>query len=636
MSVLAHHVAFVVAAVALVGAAWRYAATLHTAGTVRVLATAATATAVAVAETLLLSPLGLGDEWAALLAAAVLTYAAARALLPPSSPTAQLRAAWLGATRSQRVRAGALAALFLGGCAWQLRHPRMMVDSLIYHLALPASWLHEGTPASSRDLVEGLQVGNFPLTNEVLSGWALTLSRSWVFASIWTPVLAVLIGIATWTGLRALRVPGSVAGLAVLAFLSLPLMAGSFAEPSTDAAATAWLGVCAALCAASLAGRTPLLAPAILSAALAFGTKPTPAFLLAVVLGATTYAHRARLRPYRGQLGAATGLGFFVGAIWPLRNLIDHGSPFWPFSSGPFGDPVPPVIAPYTVSFLENPSVLEGRLDVYLSVLAGAALILAVALLAPLARRTRTVLTAMATTVGGLLVWAAAPGTAVAKSDALAAGTTRFLLPVLLAALVTVALVAHDRASGPAVRAAQAVLGAAAVWSIGRLMAFGFPTVPSAALLITFLASGAGAALLLGRRWPDRIPPPALGGVCAAGVAVALALASDGYVGRHAQLGLYDAGLLRELGAQPGWDDAETEVAMGPATVALAGGDRLTHPVALLRSDEPCSRIKRRAGLIVLQRRPPTAAYRTLARCLGPTGIAWRDTVFELYAPRTR
>src|SRR5207302_1136590 len=102
---------------------------------------------------------------------------------------------------------------------------------------------------------------------------------------------------AGWVGLRALRVPPLVAGLALGALCTNPwLLAWQSNGGMTDPPALAWLVACAALCA--LARERPvLLAPAIVAAGLSVGSKTTTLPLAALVLTLGLWGVRGRLGP---------------------------------------------------------------------------------------------------------------------------------------------------------------------------------------------------------------------------------------------------------------------------------------------------------------------------------------------------
>src|SRR6266536_5038126 len=105
-------------------------------------------------------------------------------------------------------------------------------------------------------------------------------------------------------------------------------------------------------------------------------------------------------------IGLALGAATLVGGVWYLRNLFEHGSPFWPIVSTPWGDPVAASVKAVETSFLDRPGA---TIDVlghsYLARFGGSLLLLAGGALAPLAAPRRRVMLAAAAVVVGLLVW---------------------------------------------------------------------------------------------------------------------------------------------------------------------------------------------------------------------------------------
>ncbi|MDQ6750028.1 MAG: hypothetical protein M3Z33_04660, partial [Actinomycetota bacterium] len=496
---LLHHVALALAAAALGGAGVRVAGCIGARGLEVVVAGAPVAAAAAVLWALGLGIAGLGGSPIALLVSAGLTWGAARVLLPDHDPPRRCLATWWGeAALGTRAGVAAASAAALAVCAWQLRHPYLSLDALTYHLGLPGAWVHDGSPGAVAAVFEGLPVGNYPVTHEVLIAWAIGLSRSWVVASIISPALAALLVAAAWTGLRALDVPRLIAGLAAAAFLVLPLTATQLGGPLTDLPATVWLGVVASLVGLSFRGPRPLLlVPALLAAGLSVGTKTTPVMLLALILGFGAWRQRAALRPLAAPLAGGAVVALLLCAVWPIRNLIEHGSPLWPFVATPFGDPVPPKLAPLRTSFLDHPGVmLDGRLGAYAEMLAGGLVLFPAAIVLPLVRRSRAALALGAASALGFLLWMAAPYTGI-DSTVLALDTTRYLLPTLLAC--TAAIAVSSRGAPPRLRAAvAAILGLALIVSLVRTLNIGFPAVPATATALAAAGLGAGAALLVG------------------------------------------------------------------------------------------------------------------------------------------
>jgi hypothetical protein len=510
---------------------------------------------------------------------------------------------------------------------WQLRFPHVGVDGLSYHLALVASWLGDGNVAAPRELIEGVPVGNYPLTHEVALTWATAIAGSWAPAIAVPPLLLGLLGVAGWVGLRAMRVDRLPAALAVAAIVLLPLAVGQLNAIGTDLPAVAWLATCGAL-AAVAATRAPRALPfALLAAGLAVGTKTTAVVLAGIVVLAAAWAARRTLRAQGPALIAAAGAAAGVGAVWPLRNLIDHGSPLWPFQSWPGGDPVPLAFSKIDDAFLDHPvAMLEGRVDDYLRVLGGGTLLLLAALVLPLVVRRRAPLAAGAVVAVALVAWMTAPYTGILRNTELAVGATRYLMPCLLAAAVAVALCARDNARSVVV----GVLGVAAAWSLVRTAGLGFPLTP-ALLTVAGPAAVAGAVALV-------LPAVAVRGLLVA-VPVAgligLALAAPGVVDRHTRVELEDAPLLQALSRDARFHGEGRAIAMAPGAVALASGAAVQHDLKTIPPGEPCDAVRARLrdGWIVVQVDPLTKSAVRLATCLQGQSLVHADEDYALYAP---
>ncbi|MCW3064186.1 MAG: hypothetical protein JWN32_1358, partial [Solirubrobacterales bacterium] len=171
----------------------------------------------------------------------------------------------------------------------------------------------------------------------------------------------------------------------------------------------------------------------------------------------------------------------------------------------------------------------------------------------------------------------------------------------------------------------------AAAWSAFRSWKLGYPFVPGLGTVAALVVVGALAGGALGN-----VPAVAwrVAGAAVPLVAVVvLAVASSGYVRRHASVGLADGGLLRAAAAVPGYGDGSFDIAMGPATDALVRGDHLRHKIVFLGSGTACAAVRARArtGWIVLQRAPISDAYRHLVGCLGARTPTWQDAHYELY-----
>ena len=353
MSVLAHHAALAVSVAAIAGASVRVASAWLPGGPERVLAAAAAGCTAIVLETLLLGLVGLGGSPIALGAAALATWALVRSLLPAPEPrvSAELAAWWAARGPRERIAWGALAGAFAWWVAWAVIWPPIGFDAGLYQDVEIANWVQGGDAGSVQVVNYEFPVGNYPLGNEVLLAWGAGLAHGWVPLSLLPVATWVLTGLATWTGLRGLA-GTRVAALGTAALLTVPALLGEVAEPDTDLPAVCWLVVAGALTLAARE-RPKALAPLLLACGLAIGTKTTVVPLIAVLL-VVAWLRAGRPLPVRA-LAVAGSAAAVVGGVWYVRNLVTHGSPFWPFMPGPFGDPTPRWLSIIDNSFLERP-----------------------------------------------------------------------------------------------------------------------------------------------------------------------------------------------------------------------------------------------------------------------------------------
>src|SRR5829696_1499272 len=418
------HVLWALAVLGLGAAALRVATRLVPTGPARAIATAVLAVAAAIVQALVLGLVGLGANPAALGAAAGATWLAARATLPAPDvrPGAEVARWWRSLPWPARAGAAAGAGLYGTLVVWMLRWPAIGFDSAVYHYPLVAGWIDNGRPGSVLDLSYDIPYGSYPLTDEVALTWGAGIARSWVPIALWNPALGVLLVLAAWTCLRALRVAPVPAGLATAAIATTPIVVTQLSQAQTDLPAFTWLACVAALTACASAARRPaLLAPAVVAAGLAVGTKPSTAPVVLAVLGAGAYGDRARLRALAVPLAAAAAAAVVVGGLWYLRNLVQHGSPLWPFVDAPWGDPSPRFLSLPSRTLLQHPvETLDGRLHEYTSRFAGALLLAfaapVVALAGALGRslprpQRRAMVLAGGLSVAAWLIWSMAWGT---------------------------------------------------------------------------------------------------------------------------------------------------------------------------------------------------------------------------------
>ena len=647
MAAVVHHALLALNVGVLGAAGWRAAAGAVPGGLERGVAAAVLAGAVAVAEAVLLGLAGLGTSPAALTLASLVVLVLAWRLVPSSAGGAGLGGWWRGLGLGARAALGAVTGAGLAWAAWQLRYPALGFDTVHYHLPESVIWVQKGTPGSVEPVLPGLPVGNYPVTHEVLVAWTMGLARSFVPVTLLTWALLALTAVSGWLGLRRLSVRPAVAALAVAALCALPpLLAWQEIGGITDPPALAWLTACAAL-ALSARERPRLLAVALLAAALAVGTKTTVLPFAGLVLALAGWRLRGHARALRGPLALALVLGLVVGGGWYARNLVDHGSPFWPIVAAPWGDPVPPSVAAVQTSFLERPGATVDALgDRYLDRFGGGLLLIAGGLLAPLLVRRRATIAAGAATALGLLVWARAPVTGLSRVpglDETTFSTVRYLLPVLAAACLALALAAGRPGRRVPAAIAAALLATALVVNLAQVFGRGFPVSPSPVTPLAGGVLGALAALAvsaLPARPPLRRPrvrlAVAAGAVVVAGVV--LALPAGGYVARHADTGgVLSSGASGWLADRPGYAAGSRPVAGAGSLIGVAAGDRLRHPLVPVPPGESCERLaaRTRAGWLVVFGAPVSGARPVNAgRCRGIGPPAYEGGAFAVFGPR--
>lgn len=616
--VLLLHLLLVIALAALAGAALRLASLIAPSGLERLLTVAVLIATAAVLESLAAGIFGLGGTSIVLTAAAVLTWLAARTWLPAPEvgASAELLTWWSRLTTAPRAALGALAGGWLALAAIVLHRPEPGFDGIIYHIPEVVEFVQSGHPGTVLTTLYQLPVGNYPLTNEVLLAWLTGISHGLAALTLWTPVAVVLMVMAGWLGLRRLGVAPAVRALALAALLAGPQLVVAFPQPTTDLTSLTWL-VCAAALATAAPNRPIMLAPTMLALGLAIGTKTTPAVYGLILLAGALWSCRGRLAPIRRRLALAAVTAFTVGGIWYVRDLIQHGSPSWPIVATPWGDPLPPLVKLVSSSMLSHLRVtLLDHLSFYLSLLSGsAALLLGGVVLGLLAGRRRTVLAGAAVALGAL-AWASAPVTGRPNFTVLtfaAATSVRYMMPVLAAGALALALVASDGPRWARPAAILTLLGSL-VWALDADIPNRFylpfdSWLPAGALL------GAVAVILgeaVARGFPavtalltrERRRVGALLAVAAVAISAAvLAAGSANYLVRHSTVGSeLDSTIAGYLARQPGFASGARPVAFAPYIFGPLAGDSLSHRISLIGESEPCARVlaSTRRGWVVL------------------------------------
>jgi hypothetical protein len=665
LAAVVHHVLLALAVLALGHAAFRAASRVCPAGLDRVLVAVVLAASVAVVEAIGLGLVKLGSDTAVLAAAAALTWVAAMVALPaPSVPLRTEVARWWTTLHpAWRIVAAALGGAFAVWVAWLLRHPSIGFDGSLYHYPEVAGWIANGQPGSILSVSYDIPHGNYPLTDEVALTWAAAIARSWIPVYLWNPALLVVLGLATWATLRHLDVPARVAGLATAGVVAWPMAIHQLNEPQNDLPMVAWMACTAALAAGSRK-RPVLLAPALVAAGLTLGTKTTALVVVVAALGLALYAARRDLRPLRWWLALGLGGFFAVGGLWYVRNLVQHGSPFWPFAIGPWGDPPPRILELVNTTFLDRPlETLDGRLGVYSERVAGGWVVLlgglAVLVGAVVARRLPRNLRLQLGVAGGvtllsLLAWSMALGTGLPTTPGLfqpegwPASTLRYIQPAVFAGTIAVALAA--RTGRVPERLAALALAGSLGWSLVADYQLGQQFIPATGTLVLGAAAGVVLLLPLVVGLPAglaRLPTPSTAVLVVAAfvvAAVAVAQVSDGFISRHTQVeGTTALGpdLVAWFTARPGFEDGKWPIAfIGRSLQGPLAGDHFTHRLELVAPFAPCSHVRavaRRAPVVVTD---PAFLYKFIGvqpysaqRCLAGRRPDYRDVAFRVYLP---
>lgn len=589
---------------ALASTSLRLASVLEPRGLERAVAAAPIGAALAVIWALLLGLAELGTNWPALALSTLATWLGVRAFVPaPETPVgAELREWWGSLPGGARAAVGAVVAVGVAYAGFALRHPQLGVDAILYHLSDVVAWIENGRPGSTVDFVYGRPLGNLPQANETLHAWGTGLSRSFVFATVWSVAAMGLLIAAGWLGLRTLGVGRRLAALGVAAVCTAPVIVQELRTPGTDLPALAWLVTAAALVAAS-ARRPALLAPALLAAALGIGTKPTVAPLTVAVVVIGFAVHRRRLGDHRRPLVLAALGASVVGGVWYVRNMIGHGAPLWPMAEFPGSDPRPPLFEAQAHSLLSRPDEsLSGHLGEYEQLLAGYLVLIAAAIVAPFLARRREVTFAGIAAALSVGIYVNAPYTGAGDLESLARPfltALRYLLPAAAAAGFCVVLAAA-RGKQPGRSFAVAALVLAVAWNLWRAADLDYPLTPSVLTLVLAAALGAFAASLAPARLLPWVPVAGLSAFVVAG-----AVATDGYTLRHARAGtprVPFSPVVGLLADRSDFEDGSERVSMAPGVSAMLAGDTLEHEVVLIPIDEPCSKVEARArdGWVVI------------------------------------
>jgi hypothetical protein len=676
--VLADSLLLVIALAALAAAALRLAARLVDDPLPRLVAAAALGAAAAVIEALALGLFGLSGRPGALTGLAVLTWLAVRLRTPaPARPLGgELQRVLTTARLAQLAGLGALAGLLLAVALTELHRPVLGRDAVTYHLPEVIGFVQSGHTGRVLQDFYGLPVGNYPITQEVLLAWAVGISHGFAAALLLTLATVPLLLGAGWLGLAQLGVNRAVAAVALGGLALVPLVLAAWTQPGTDLEALTWLVCCGALCLSAREHRG-LLAPALVAGGLGVGTKTTVVTWVVVILVLTAWSQRGALATHWRQLLAAAVAAGLCGLVWYLRNWIDHGSPLWPFSAFPGGDPRPQLIDYLSTSLLESlqRTLLDHLHDYASAVSGGVVLVLGGSLcVAPgvVVRRRRLVL-AGAVAAAGALEYAAGPVTGLPPHGADLLGvigsTLRYLMPVFGAGAVALALTASDPNRVVAALGWLGLVGTV-VWDVVSDAAARFhlpfdgwllPGIIAGALILpalgillrrrtdapchflrlyrpksdthalgprrataaaaartTAAAARTTAAAARTTAAAARGTATAIAAATAAIATLALAAGSTHFGYRNAATQDFAAPVGGFLLTQPGYRNSDVPVATSGTGLAQLAGDRLQHPLSVIPEHASCATVAadRRRGWVVAELAPAGTQTAALAHVI--------------------
>ncbi len=450
-----------------------------------------------------------------------------------SPPPASGRLDWaLAALASAIVATAALANLARWG-----GDELIGVDPLTFHLPNIGRWIQTGSLWQIDQFLPLLAHGNYPNNGDVVMLSAVLpwhndfLVRAPIF------LFLLITAVAAGAIARELRAPAAAAVLAGAAVVSIPVVGlASIPRALPDSVLWANFG-CGVLFLLRHArgGRRSDLMLAATALAIAFGTKwygiSTIAVLVVVWTAARLLARAvpARLALRDGVLlGALAGLGDLA---WAARNVAESGNPFFPASFEPFGvtildaprDEIVEAVGFSILDYLGDPPVLRDLAGQVYDGLGPLAIVcvagLVAALVAGRGRSDRRVLLLIAAAIALTPVYAALPGTALgfAGNPTLAAGNTRYAVPILMSLAAVLAWAIGRLPRAVAVAFELALLAAVVTGARSGYEVRGVRDVVLAALALA-VAGAAGWAL-----WRLRRRPAVLAGAALAAALVMLA-----------------------------------------------------------------------------------------------------------------
>ncbi len=247
----------------------------------------------------------------------------------------------------------ALALLVLAEYAWQValtvKLPQVSYDGLAYHLIGPDTWIQRGAIVHTK---QNLFSDVYPSDHELITAWVGTFLHTVRYAGLTTLPFVAMAASAVTMLARDLKVRASLAVLAGLGLIAVPVVflqaSTAYVDIAGGATVLAALGFLLIVSssvtfdrgtARGLAGHMLLAGTA---AGLAAGIKSTNVVIAAfvVVIGFVQFVKvtdirsdltERTIRP-RGRVGAAClGIPMFVlAAFWYLRTWVTWNNPFYP------------------------------------------------------------------------------------------------------------------------------------------------------------------------------------------------------------------------------------------------------------------------------------------------------------------
>ncbi|MCX6390795.1 MAG: hypothetical protein NT122_09250 [Solirubrobacterales bacterium] len=635
------HTIMVLAALLLLAAGWRVASRVDKFGLERAAETTVLDCAAAILEALILGQFSVGSNRWALLGAALITALIARWQFPRPevSLSDDLRGWWCNSTPFIKAAAGAGTGALLFTLISTLVAPQIGFDAMIYHYPEVIKWVHNGRPGSNLFVNYDIPVEAYPHNGEILMTWAAGMARSFVPLTLIGVLYFPLLVAGIILVMRALAVRTTVALAATVAILVQPHLIFQTTIYTGDVASLAWATVAAGLALGSR--REPRrIAFAFVAAGLALGTKTTVLAPVVIVIASCCWINRKALV---GQLswilpGALAGVS--LGVVWLVRTTIQHGWPFWPIQSAPWGDPVPVVLEPLlTNRFIDAPWTTISHDPGFLIATFGGGLVLFIgALLAPMLSPQRRVFAATGLFALTIAAWSLVPGTGgVGDSGSIGSSMARYTAAASVIAAVAIALTSaasgwRSRVAIPLFAISAAASIAAALGLFGQSWATGLNGTASAGTLVSYplwlliavicgglifwVADRSTAATVApadesgisSPKHPVSLRSVSIGLLSLGLLTLAMSWAATGYLERWTRsASKYDIGahsvsadnadtVTKAFLRQPRWRSGDEPIrfASRPMLASLAG-ERLQHDLVLLPANGSCASLRQAA-----------------------------------------